>query len=360
MGKYEQNLKTSNNETKRSNGWNLSRSSGQNQPSKRDHLLSSKESSTKHRKIVSWGSSEDRIQVLEFQNPTMKRSNSDFSGRIGKNPSIMRSSRLLQECESNFLSSNVSTLITKGFEPMTSAPSCNASDVSNLDIPKLNVTPNVLHALTAPQLNTNGRPAQTRKTPARPGASTATPITPNMEQSTPRAIPQLQPKTVQGSRLSSNESMRESTMESKDSLSVLQCNVARSYHSHVELLTYFHSHEHQVLLVSEPYTGRNDEAYNMFGFQLYQFPSKRHVKACVYVKSGVGVTLGLLQYSSSNLSVVEFKLKQRRLLLASAYIEPDDDKYSTINSIIQLANESIGAYILIGMDANAKHPEWGL
>ena len=254
MGKYERNLKTPSNEMKHLDGWSLSKSSRRKQPSKRGPSSSSKESLTTHQRTVSSESSEDRIQVLGSQNPMMNHSNFDSFERIGRSPFTMQSSRSLQECESNSLNSNGSTSITKRYELMTSALSCNASSASNLDTRKPNATPTVLYALTAPQLSTNGRPAQTRKTPARPGASTATPITPNMEQSTPRPIPQPQPKIVQGSRLSSNESTRESTMESKNSLSVLQCNVARSYHSHVELLTYFHSHEYQVLLVSEPYT----------------------------------------------------------------------------------------------------------
>lgn len=153
--------------------------------------------------------------------------------------------------------------------------------------------------------------------------------------------------------------MSGSTTES-ELLRVLQCNVRKAFDSHHELLNYFRMKPYDIAIVSEPYTGKENLVSNSPGLLLFQCATATsRVKACMFVKEGFGVPILQAQFCTPNLTVVELKLQQRRLLLISAYIEPDSDKISTLESIDLLLKKFHGAYILLGMDGNGKHQDWG-
>ena len=112
-------------------------------------------------------------------------------------------------------------------------------------------------------------------------------------------------------------------------------------------------------LVCEPYVGNGVKVKLTPGVQIYQFTTNTRVKACVWLKEGVGVPLGLTQYSGPNISAIELKLLQRRLILVSAYVEPDDDSSNTIAGLERLMDAMDSQHVIIGMDGNGAHPEWG-
>ena len=143
------------------------------------------------------------------------------------------------------------------------------------------------------------------------------------------------------------------------SLRVLQCNVMRSHASHHELVRHFMSSDFIAALISEPYVGSSKSVHSIQGVHIIQFPSESRVKACVLVKQNAGSVLGLSQYSTPNLSVVQLRLQQRPLLLASAYIEPDDDPSNTLAAINLLLQDTKSSLCVLGMDANGSHPLWG-
>lgn len=127
----------------------------------------------------------------------------------------------------------------------------------------------------------------------------------------------------------------------------------------MEMLAYFNANNYQIALISEPYVGAFNTVRPIQGLYIYQYTQASKVKACVMVKSEFGTPLGLSHLSTPNLAVIRLQFKQRRLIIASAYIEPDEDALGTFESIQNLLSTSEGVHTVIGMDANAHHPEWG-
>ena len=113
-----------------------------------------------------------------------------------------------------------------------------------------------------------------------------------------------------------------------------------------------------IALVSEPYVGRETTVHAIRGVNIFQFATNGRVKACVLIKDNFGVALGVTQLSTSNLAVVEIKLRQRKLFIASAYIEPDADPNNTINAINEFITTTNGSYQVLGGDINASHLLW--
>ena len=146
-------------------------------------------------------------------------------------------------------------------------------------------------------------------------------------------------------------------MASKN-IRVLQCNVNRCHASHHRLLYHFMSNNFAIALVTEPYVGRETTVHDIRGVNIFQLPENGRVKACVMIKEKFGVALGITQLSTSNLAVVQIKIDQRKLLIASIYFEPDEDPNSTIHAIIEFITNTGGTYQLICGDINASHQLW--
>lgn len=142
-------------------------------------------------------------------------------------------------------------------------------------------------------------------------------------------------------------------------LKILQINLGRGLNAQHEFLDYFISNEYDIALVSEPYVGKNNCVKNTPGLLLYQFPGNDRTKACIFVKSGLGASLGVAQYSSPNLCVVQFTSAGRRLFLTSVYIEPEVDDACTLNRIERFLQANKNSLHVVGGDFNGWHPLWG-
>ncbi|XP_072948796.1 uncharacterized protein [Epargyreus clarus] len=115
----------------------------------------------------------------------------------------------------------------------------------------------------------------------------------------------------------------------------------------------------QIALISEPYVGGDNEVKNIPGVNIFQFPGGRRVKACIMVKSGYGPVLGISQYSSANLSVVQIMSGQRKIYIASVYIEPEHDAHNTLGQLEVFLKATSGTHQIVGGDLNGWHPVWG-
>ena len=140
---------------------------------------------------------------------------------------------------------------------------------------------------------------------------------------------------------------------------VIQANVMRCMASQHELVKHFLSTDNTIAIISEPYVGRGPGVHSIQGIDIYQSSSTERVKACVMVKQGCINALGITQLLTPNLSVIEISLSQRKLFIASAYIEPDNDKANTIDALNKLLHETYCSYIIIGGDFNGHSQLWG-
>jgi ribonuclease HI len=141
-------------------------------------------------------------------------------------------------------------------------------------------------------------------------------------------------------------------------LKMVQCNLQRCYLAQQEFLQHFATQGYDVALISEPYVGRGLCMPSKPGLvDIYQFPSSTRVKACVVLKAGISA-IGMTQFSTPNLAVVQLKLGQQKLFVASAYVEPDCDPANTLASLAHFLTETGGARVLVGGDLNGRHPEW--
>ena len=139
---------------------------------------------------------------------------------------------------------------------------------------------------------------------------------------------------------------------------VLQCNAMHCNNSQIELTRHFMSNNFSIALISEPYVGSNTTLHAIRGVNIFQFPTNGRVKACILIKESFGVAIGATQYSTSNLAVAKVNLGQRKLFIASTYIEPNDDANGTINAITSFLSDTKGSLQLVGGDFNASHQLW--
>ena len=140
---------------------------------------------------------------------------------------------------------------------------------------------------------------------------------------------------------------------------IIQLNANKCYAAQHEFLQYFASNDYHIALISEPYVGNKLTVKQYQGFDVHQFSNGVRVKACVLVKKSLGHTLGVSQLSTPNLSVIQLNINQRKLYIASAYIEPRLDELNTLDAIINVLRATAGSYLIIGGDLNGRHQDWG-
>ena len=129
-------------------------------------------------------------------------------------------------------------------------------------------------------------------------------------------------------------------------------------------MNYFRQNSYDGLLLSEPYTrktavGRPPTVRQPSDLLLFQNSGDDRSKTCIFWKPDSGAVFGLPQFTTSNLTTIELRLDQRKMVIASAYVEPSMDSHNTINAIGNLLRSYNGSYICLGMDANGKHESWG-
>ncbi|CAG5043528.1 unnamed protein product [Parnassius apollo] len=116
---------------------------------------------------------------------------------------------------------------------------------------------------------------------------------------------------------------------------------------------------YQIALLSEPYVGSGNEVRPTQGLNIHQFGGKGRVKACILTKPGCGQVIGMSQYSNSNLCVIQFTSGGHKILIASAYIEPNSDENNTLEHIDSFLKISRCPNTIIGGDFNGWHHLWG-
>ncbi|CAK1580717.1 unnamed protein product [Parnassius mnemosyne] len=95
------------------------------------------------------------------------------------------------------------------------------------------------------------------------------------------------------------------------------------------------------------------------GLSIYQFPGDQKVKACIITKSSCGAVIGMTQFSSPNLCVVQMTIGTKKLYIASAYVEPRDDELATLERLEAFLKATNDSHRIICGDFNGWHPLWG-
>lgn len=144
-------------------------------------------------------------------------------------------------------------------------------------------------------------------------------------------------------------------------LSVVQCNLQRSRIAQQEFLQYFLKNRNvNIAIISEPYVGNLPHVRPILGVTVFQFSTSERIKACIFVKEGLPISvIGNSELSTSNLSVIDLKIDHRTFTIASVYIEPRDDLNNTLVALDRLLNEKSSSCAVIGGDFNGNHPLWG-
>ncbi|CAG5030499.1 unnamed protein product [Parnassius apollo] len=98
------------------------------------------------------------------------------------------------------------------------------------------------------------------------------------------------------------------------------------------------------------------------GLNIYQFPTNNNnnkVKACIIAKPKCGALLGITQFSSSNLCVVQITVGSKKLYIASAYIKPRRDELATLERVDAFLKATSDCHCILCGDFNGWHPLWG-
>lgn len=143
------------------------------------------------------------------------------------------------------------------------------------------------------------------------------------------------------------------------SLKIIQCNLDRCYNAQSEFLHYFTSNKYDVAFITEPYTSNTGSQKNIYGLNTYQFKSSERVKATIVTRADIGATVGVSEFSTSNLCIIQLITKQQIIYLVSIYIEPIEDKNNTLNKLDHFIKNHQNARIIIAGDLNGWHPQWG-
>ncbi|CAH0720306.1 unnamed protein product, partial [Brenthis ino] len=139
----------------------------------------------------------------------------------------------------------------------------------------------------------------------------------------------------------------------------LQSNLDRSYNSTHEYLQYFTANKYDIGLIAEPYTSNTGSIKTTPGINTYQFNTTGRVKAAVLVRADLGATVGITNYSSSNLSIIYLSSKKFNLYIVSIYIEPKTDADGTLDKLDLFLKHHPHSKVVIGGDFNGWHQQWG-
>lgn len=139
-----------------------------------------------------------------------------------------------------------------------------------------------------------------------------------------------------------------------------QINLARSYNATHELSVHLSNSECHVAFVMEPYTSNIERLKSIPGFTTYQFHTGHPVKAAILVRENFASTLGISEYSNSNICIVRIRDRAGNdVYLTSAYVEPRNDEYNTIDKLEQFLLQTADSKHVICGDFNGWHVFWG-
>ena len=278
---------------------------------------------------------------------------SGSSDAIERTTCSTSSSKCLQSSESSSLNSDESTSTTSASMSPTSPHSSSASSALASDTPESSARPSSSTAATVLRPDTTMRPALKKRTKANSSASTAARVD-------ARPTPSIQQRPAKPARRSGRwrRGLRPGRTTAASRVRVLQCNLGRCFQAQLDVVQHFNASDYNVLLLQEPYTGSTSTVQCVQGLDVFQFPTSGRVKACVIVKPDFATVIGWTQHSSSNLAIVQIKLQQRMLFIASAYIEPREDRIDTAERLDAFLKATSGSLQVVGMDANGRHQLW--
>ena len=133
------------------------------------------------------------------------------------------------------------------------------------------------------------------------------------------------------------------------SIRFVQQNLSRSRVTTSEFCQELIRTRTDVALVCEPYT-QQGVIPAIPGYKIFQFPSTERVKAAVVVSDSVSDVIGLTQFSTSNLAIVSFSIAHRTVYVCSAYVEPRQDTYNTLQALGNFLGAYAQASVLVAGD----------
>lgn len=149
-------------------------------------------------------------------------------------------------------------------------------------------------------------------------------------------------------------------------IGIAQANLNHCFKAQHEFFQRFLADDRlQVAFICEPYVGKHASVKNSYGLHLHQYPTDSPVRACIVVKPDKLSTLGVTQWSSSNVCAVQANTTHGRIFLTCVYIPPrpksgSDSSAKHILSRIEAFIRSIPhADHLVCGDFNGWHPSWG-
>lgn len=145
----------------------------------------------------------------------------------------------------------------------------------------------------------------------------------------------------------------------RNDITFVQCNLGRSSKAQHELSVFIHQQNIDIALVTEPYLGKTNRMKNINGYNIYQYETNRPVKAAILVKENTVSTLGIIQFSNSNLAIVQINKTGKPIYISSVYIEPRLDLHNTLNQLKNFLCETKNTRHIITGDFNGWHTLWG-
>lgn len=143
-------------------------------------------------------------------------------------------------------------------------------------------------------------------------------------------------------------------------LKCIQINIGHRKQALHEIAIHLSNRLADVAFISEPPTGGKNTMRSFPGYVVYQFPSSKPVKAVIAIKDNLCSTLGISEFSNSNLCIVQISSKSgKKIYLISVYVEPRNDCDSTLQKLEFFLQKTSGSIHIICGDFNAWHTSWG-
>ncbi|KAG6458437.1 hypothetical protein O3G_MSEX010860 [Manduca sexta] len=158
-----------------------------------------------------------------------------------------------------------------------------------------------------------------------------------------------------------NSKNNQNNCPTNNNINIIQCNLDRSYNSYQELLQYLEDNSCDIALISEPYVGKALIIKTPPGYDVHQFPAddEHPMKAAIIINKTLGYTLGISQFSSTNLATMLIKIGNRNIYISSVYVEPNEDKNNTILKLERFIDCTKDSHRIIGGNFNGWHQVWG-
>ena len=144
-------------------------------------------------------------------------------------------------------------------------------------------------------------------------------------------------------------------------ISFVQANLGKGNNALSELVHYLNKEKVDIALVSEPATdpktGLAKKIPNFTTIQSQIIEGDR-IKATIYLREASHINYSQIsQVCNNRLSAIELKLKDKNLIIMSAYLEPDETGDDFLVNL-EMTLTHLKSPLLIGGDFNARSKEW--